>query len=183
MIIALGFVIASRNDLQKSSQLQMICSCILHFLSDIGTNIDMTQNERRAENLTAALRRAGVRMTRQRQALLSILADAEDHPEATELQRRANEKVPGISLSTVYRTLSALETEGVILRHQFDGASARYEHSETQHHDHMIDVDTNEVVEFSNERIERLQAEIADAMGYEIVHHRLELYVRKKARS
>lgn len=139
----------------------------------------MTEIDRRTEKLTAALRRAGVRITRQREALLSVLAEAEDHPEATELHRRAEEKAPGISLSTVYRTLTELENQGVILRHQFEGASARYEHSETQHHDHMIDVETNEVVEFSNERIERLQAEIAEAMGYEIVHHRLELYVRK----
>ncbi len=143
--------------------------------------MEMKKTDPRSKKLTDALRRAGVRITRQRAALLTVLADADDHPEATELQRRAEEAVPGISLSTVYRTLTELENQGVILRHQFEGAPARFEHSETQHHDHMIDVDTGEVVEFANERIERLQAEIADAMGYEIVHHRLELYVRKKA--
>ncbi|WP_372838213.1 Fur family transcriptional regulator [Phaeovulum sp.] len=140
----------------------------------------MPEIRRRTENLTKALRRAGVRITRQRAALLSVLAEAEDHPEAVELQRRAEEAVPGISLSTVYRTLTELETQGVILRHQFAGTPARFEHTETQHHDHMIDVDSGEVVEFANDRIEKLQAEIADALGYEIVHHRLELYVRKK---
>ncbi|GHC24441.1 transcriptional repressor [Gemmobacter nanjingensis] len=140
----------------------------------------MTDHDHRTEKLTDALRQAGVRITRQRAALLSVLADAEDHPEATELHRRAEEVVPGISLSTVYRTLTELEMQGVILRHQFEGTPARFEHTETHHHDHMIDVETGEVVEFANERIERLQAEIADAMGYEIVHHRLELYVRKK---
>ena len=141
----------------------------------------MTQIDRRTEKLTSALRRAGVRITRQRAALLSVLAEAEDHPEAVELQRRAEAEVPGISLSTVYRTLTELERQGVILRHQFSGTPARFEHSETRHHDHMIDVDTGEVVEFASARIETLQAEIAAAMGYEIVHHRFELYVRRKS--
>lgn len=140
----------------------------------------MSKIDRRTEELTAALRRAGVRITRQRAALLSVLAAADDHPEAVELHRRAEADVPGISLSTVYRTLTELEAQGVILRHQFEGTPARFEHTETDHHDHMIDMETGEVIEFSNERIERLQAEIAEAMGYEIVHHRLELYVRKK---
>ena len=140
----------------------------------------MTKTENRAEKLTSALRRAGVRITRQRAALLSVLAAADDHPEAVELHRRAEAAVPGISLSTVYRTLTELENQGVILRHQFEGTPARFEHSETRHHDHIIDVETGEVVEFANERIEALQAEIAEALGYEIVHHRLELYVRKK---
>lgn len=140
----------------------------------------MTKTEHRAEKLTNALRRAGVRITRQRAALLSVLAAADDHPEAVELHRRAEAAVPGISLSTVYRTLTELENQGVILRHQFEGTPARFEHSETRHHDHIIDVETGEVVEFANERIEALQAEIAEALGYEIVHHRLELYVRKK---
>lgn len=140
----------------------------------------MTQTDRRIEKLTAALRRGGVRITRQRAALLAVLAEAEDHPDAAELHARAEARVPGISLSTVYRTLTELESQGVILRHQFEGTSARFEHSETDHHDHMIDVDTGAVIEFSNARIEKLQADVADAMGYEIIHHRLELYVRKK---
>lgn len=167
--------------MQLSSQLQIICILDLPEPGDLRKKEPMTQTDRRTEKLTTALRRAGVRITRQRAALLAVLAEADDHPEATELQRRAEEVVPGISLSTVYRTLTELETQGVILRHQFEGTPARFEHSETQHHDHMIDVDSGEVVEFANERIERLQAEIAEAMGYEIVHHRLELYVRKKA--
>jgi Fur family ferric uptake transcriptional regulator len=143
-------------------------------------NRAMSKIDRRTEELTAALRRAGVRITRQRAALLSVLAAADDHPEAVELQRRAEADVPGISLSTVYRTLTELEAQGVIMRHQFEGTPARFEHTETDHHDHMIDVETGDVIEFSNDRIERLQAEIAEAMGYEIVHHRLELYVRRK---
>ncbi|HCQ64048.1 MAG TPA: transcriptional repressor [Rhodobacteraceae bacterium] len=141
---------------------------------------DRTKTEKRAKRLTGALRGAGVRITRQRAALLDVLAVADDHPDAVELQRRAEVEVPGISLSTVYRTLTSLEEQGVILRHQFEGTPARFEHAEAEHHDHIIDIDTGEVVEFCSERIERLQAEIAAELGYEIVHHRMELYVRAK---
>lgn len=140
----------------------------------------MTTSER-IDHLTRALRKAGVRITRQRAALLEIIAEAADHPDALELHRRAEARMPGMSLSTVYRTLSALEDQGVILRHQFEGAPARFEHGETAHHDHMIDVETGEVIEFRSEEIEQLQAEIAARMGYDITHHRLELYVRRRS--
>lgn len=140
----------------------------------------MTRTEQRSERLTQALRDAGVRITRQRAALVGVLAEADDHPDAVELHRRAEAEVPGISLSTVYRTLTALEEQDVIHRHQFEGASARFEHAEAEHHDHMIDVETGEVVEFCSDRIEALQAEIAAEMGYDILHHRMELYVRKR---
>lgn len=163
--------------------MQVICNWGLIRSAVSSKKQAMTKIDRRTEELTAALRRAGVRITRQRAALLSVLAAADDHPEAQELQRRAEVDVPGISLSTVYRTLTELEAQGVIMRHQFEGTPARFEHAETDHHDHMIDVDSGEVMEFSNERIEKLQAEIAEAMGYDIVHHRLELYVRKKPSS
>ncbi len=138
-------------------------------------------NSKRARELQAALRRAGVRITRQRAALVSILAAAEDHPDAVELHRRAQAVEEGVSLSTVYRTLTELETQGVIHRHAFEGAPARFETADQSHHDHMIDVETGEVIEFCNDRIERLQAEIAAELGYEIVRHRLELYVRKRS--
>lgn len=140
----------------------------------------MSTGENLTDRLTEALRKAGVRITRQRAALLDILASADDHPDAVELHRRAALVQPGISLSTVYRTLTALEEQGEILRHRFEGTPARFEHAVTDHHDHMIDVETGDVVEFCSERIERIQAEIAEELGYEIVHHRMELYVRKK---
>ncbi|MAY61111.1 MAG: transcriptional repressor [Rhizobiales bacterium] len=143
----------------------------------------MATKQQRTERFEQALRESGVRITRQRAAMLRVLAEADDHPDAVELHRRSEVEVPGISLSTVYRTLSALEEKGVIQRHQFDGASARFEHAETDHHDHMIDVETGDVIEFCSDRIEKLQAEIAAEMGYDIVHHRLELYVRKKPAS
>ncbi|SPJ25312.1 Fur family transcriptional regulator [Palleronia abyssalis] len=134
----------------------------------------------RTKRLTDALRSDGIRITRQRAALLEIIATSDDHPDAVELHRRASDEVPGLSISTVYRTLAALEEHGVIQRHQFQGDTARFEHADTAHHDHMIDVDSGEVIEFRSDRIEELQAELAREMGYDIVSHRMELYVRKR---
>lgn len=136
--------------------------------------------EHRARQLEAALRDAGVRITRQRAALLRIIAASEDHPDAAELHARAEKAGAGVSLATVYRTLTTLQAQGVIEKLEFQGEPARWEAADQNHHDHMIDVDTGAVIEFTNERIERLQAEIAAEMGYEIVRHRLELYVRRK---
>ncbi len=129
--------------------------------------------------MEAALRRDGVRLTRQRAALLEVLGDAEDHPDANELHRRAKGLDETVSLATVYRTLSVLEAQGVIHRHAFEGGGARFETADSPHHDHIIDLDTEEVIEFRSEKIERLQAEIAAELGYDVVHHRLELYCRK----
>ena len=136
--------------------------------------------DQRAKSFEDALRRAGVRITRQRAALLRVLAAAGDHPDATQLHARATRAGAAVSLATVYRTLSALEAQGVILKLEFEGEPARFEPADGTHHDHMIDVETGEVREFVSDRIERLQAEIAAEMGSEIVRHRLELYVRRK---
>ena len=136
--------------------------------------------DQRAKSFEDALRRAGVRITRQRAALLRVLAAAGDHPDATQLHARATRAGAAVSLATVYRTLSALEAQGVILKLEFEGEPARFEPADGTHHDHMIDVETGEVREFVSDRIERLQAEIAAEMGYEIVRHRLELYVRRR---
>lgn len=129
--------------------------------------------------LERALRDKGVRITRQRAALLSVLAAAADHPDATELHRRAREIDASVSLSTVYRTLSLLEGQSVVQRHAFEGAPSRFETADAPHHDHIIDLETGDVIEFYSERIERLQAEIAAEHGFELVHHRMELYCRK----
>lgn len=134
-----------------------------------------------AKRMERALRDGGVRITRQRKAVLKALAEAEDHPDAEALHARAREHDEALSLSTVYRTLTTLEAQGAIERHAFDGAAARYE-TVSEHHDHIIDVDTGEVTEFRSDKIERLQAEIAAELGYDLVHHRLELYGRKRAR-
>lgn len=132
------------------------------------------------EELENALRSDGMRITRQRAALLKVLREADDHPDATELHRRAREVDDSVSLATVYRTLAVLEEQGVVDRLQFEGEAARFEAS-VRHHDHIIDLDTGAVTEFRNERIERLQQEIAAELGYELVRHRMELYCRRKS--
>ncbi len=139
-----------------------------------------TGHHHSAADLEAALRKAGIRITRQRSALLQVLAAAQDHPDANELHARARAIDSSVSLSTVYRTLTTLEEQGVIHRHAFEGESARFETADQPHHDHLIDMDSGQVIEFRSEKIERLQAEIAAELGYDIVHHRLELYVRKR---
>lgn len=121
-----------------------------------------------------------MRVTRQRAAILKILAEAEDHPDASELHRRAKKIDATVSLSTVYRTLSALEQQGVVQRHAFENATARFETADAPHHDHLIDIDTGAVIEFRSDKIEQLQAEIAAELGYDLVRHRLELYCRKR---
>lgn len=134
-----------------------------------------------AEELERALRADGVRITRQRAAILKVLADAADHPDAVELHRRAREVDESVSLATVYRTLAALEAQGKVHRHSFEGTASRFETTETAHHDHIIDIDTGDVVEFRSDKIEKLQALIARELGYEVVRHRLELYCRRVA--
>ena len=126
------------------------------------------------------LRRAGVRITRPRRIILDILAETEDHPDATEIYERAKIIDRSISLSTVYRTMKLLETMGAIHRHAFAGGPSRFEQASGEHHDHLIDVDTGDVIEFHSRRIEELQDAIARELGYEIIHHRLELYGRKR---
>jgi Fur family transcriptional regulator, ferric uptake regulator len=128
----------------------------------------------------SALRKAGVRVTRPRQVILSILSQLEDHPDALEIFRRAVEIDQGISLSTVYRTMKLLEELGAIHRHAFEGGPSRFEQASDEHHDHLIDIETGDVIEFKSDRIEQLQDEIAKRLGYDIVHHRLELYGRKR---
>ncbi|GCA53291.1 ferric uptake regulation protein [Sinorhizobium sp. KGO-5] len=140
----------------------------------------MSESKNRIEELEGILREGGVRVTRQRAAILKILAEAADHPDASELHRRAKEIDATVSLSTVYRTLSALEQQGVVQRHAFENATARFETADAPHHDHLIDIETGAVIEFRSDKIEQLQAEIAAELGYDLVRHRLELYCRKR---
>lgn len=131
-------------------------------------------------NYEGALRKAGVRITRQRQVILKVLSEANDHPDAMELFQRAVALDASVSLTTVYRTLKLLEEKGEIHRHAFEGGPSRFEPADSAHHDHLIDLDTGKVIEFHSEKIEALQREIADELGYEIEHHRLELYGRRR---
>ncbi|MEN5084108.1 Fur family transcriptional regulator [Bosea sp. TWI1241] len=134
---------------------------------------------KRVAAFESQLRKAGLRMTQQRRLILRILAESDDHPDAKGIFSRAFACDPTLSLSTVYRTMKLLETQGAIERHAFQDGVSRYEHADQDHHDHLIDVETGAVVEFSSPEIEALQAKIASELGYEIVRHRLELYGRK----
>ena len=139
----------------------------------------MALESNRKSRMISLLRKANVRVTNQRIALLSVISEANDHPDVVELQRRAKKISPSISLATVYRTLLSLLESGVVHRNSFEGGGARYEMAKEKHHDHIVDVDTGEVVEFNSDIIENLQFEIAAKMGYEVMHHRLDLYCRK----
>jgi len=119
----------------------------------------------------------GMRMTDQRRVIARVLTAADDHPDVEELHRRAVAIDDNISISTVYRTVKMFEDAGIIARHEFGDGRSRYEPVPDEHHDHLIDLRSGRVVEFRSEEIERLQEEIARRLGYQIVGHRLELYV------
>lgn len=134
---------------------------------------------RKAIDYESVLREAGLRITKPRRIILEILHRSEGHPDAAQIFEQAAAMDSRISLATVYRTMKALEESGAIQRHAFGHGPARFEQAHVGHHDHLIDVDTGEVVEFTSDRIEAIQQEIAARLGYEIVHHRLELYGRR----
>jgi Fur family ferric uptake transcriptional regulator len=118
----------------------------------------------------------GMRMTDQRRVIARVLSRADDHPDVEEVHRRAVAIDPHISIATVYRTVRLFEDAGILTRHDFMHGRARYEESGAEHHDHLIDVRTGQVIEFVNEEIEALQHEIARKLGFELVGHKLELY-------
>jgi Fur family ferric uptake transcriptional regulator len=122
----------------------------------------------------------GLRLTEQRRVIAKVLSNADDHPDAEELYARASAIDPKISLATVYRTVRLFADSGIIEMHDFRDGRARYETADADHHDHLIDVQSGEVIEFVDDEIEALQHRIAEKLGYELVDHRLELYGRKK---
>jgi len=129
--------------------------------------------ESRLERLCAD---RGLRMTGQRRVIARVLSEAHDHPDVEEVYRRASARDPRISLSTVYRTVRLMEGEGIVERHDFGDGRARYEPAGHDHHDHLINVKTGEVIEFTNEDIERLQERVAKELGFRLIGHRLELF-------
>ncbi|MEG5665794.1 Fur family transcriptional regulator [Enterobacter roggenkampii] len=117
-------------------------------------------------------------MTGPRRVIMKVLAESDDHPDAIELHRRVTKIDPGIAIATVYRTLKLLEEKGILERHTFGDGPARFESSDHEHHDHFINVETGDVIEFRSDEIERLQEEIARQHGFSIVSHRFEIYVK-----
>ncbi len=118
----------------------------------------------------------GMRMTDQRRVIARILQESDDHPDVEELYRRSSKVDSRISISTVYRTVKLFEDAGIIERHDFRDGRSRYETVPEEHHDHMIDVKSGEVIEFHSAEIEALQERIAKEHGFRLVGHRLELY-------
>lgn len=118
----------------------------------------------------------GLRMTHPRRVIAQVLQDSDDHPDVEELYNRANAIDSGISIATVYRTVKLFEEAGILDKLEFGDGRARYEDAERDHHDHLIDMNSGEVIEFVDAEIEALQVKIAQKLGYELRGHRLELY-------
>ena len=121
----------------------------------------------------------GVRLTDQRKLIAKVMSESEDHPDVDELHKRVNKLDTKISIATVYRTVKLFEEAGIVSKHDFKGNKSRYEQAPSEHHDHLIDVNTGEITEFVNEDIENLQKKVAEKLGYKLVDHRLELYGSK----
>ncbi len=121
----------------------------------------------------------GLRLTDQRRTIAEVIEQSGDHPDVEELHARANARDARISLATVYRTVKLLEENGILERLEFGDGRARFEDSQRAHHDHLIDLDTGEVIEFVAPEIEALQDRIARRLGYRLEGHRLELLGRK----
>ena len=121
----------------------------------------------------------GVRLTDQRKVIAEVMAETKDHPDVDELHKRIIEVDKKISIATVYRTVKLFEEAGILEKHDFKGGKARYEKSPDEHHDHLIDINSGEIIEFVDKNIEKLQNEVAKKLGYRLVDHKLELYGSK----
>ena len=118
----------------------------------------------------------GLRITEQRRVIARVLSESEDHPDVEALHARAAAIDPGISIATVYRTVRLFEDAGILERHDFGDGRARYEAAPETHHDHLINVESGEVIEFVDAELEALQKRIAEKLGFRLVDHRMELY-------
>ena len=122
----------------------------------------------------------GVKLTEQRKIIARVMSMSDDHPDVDELYNRVSKIDSKISIATVYRTVKLFEEAGILSKHEFKGGKARYEELPDNHHDHLIDVQSGEIVEFVDEEIEKLQKMVAEKLGYQLVDHKLELYGIKK---
>jgi len=130
----------------------------------------------RTIDIEALCAERGLRITEQRRVIARVLSESEDHPDVEKLHERASAIDSNISIATVYRTVRLFEEAGVVEKHDFGDGRSRYEEAGDDHHDHLIDTRTGEVIEFFDAEIERLKTEIAARLGYELVGHKLELY-------
>ena len=121
----------------------------------------------------------GLKLTEQRKLIAKVMSESTNHPDVYELHNRVSKNDSRISIATVYRTVKLFEEAGIVAKHDFKGNKARYEETSQEHHDHLIDVNSGEIIEFVNEDIEKLQKKVAEKFGYKLVDHRLELYGSK----
>lgn len=120
-----------------------------------------------------------IKLTENRRIIARVIEQSHDHPDVEEVCRRAAKVNPSIGIATVYRTVKMFEEFGLVAKHDFGGGRARYERLEgDEHHDHLIDITTDEVHEFFNEELETMKKKLAHEKGYELVGHKLELYCR-----
>ena len=125
----------------------------------------------------------GVRLTEQRKTIAKVLSESKevygskDHPDVDELHKRVTAIDDKISIATVYRTVKLFEEAGILVKHDFKAGKARYEINDD--HNHLIDINSGEIVEFVDKDIEKLQYEVAKKLGYKLVDHKLELYGSK----
>ena len=136
-------------------------------------------------NIEKKCKEKNVRLTDQRRIIAKVMSDSKeiygskDHPDVDELHKRASAIDNKISIATVYRTVKLFEEAGIVEKHGFKGNKARYEKSPDEHHDHLIDINSGEIIEFVDKEIEELQVKVAKKLGYKLVDHKLELYGSK----
>jgi Fur family ferric uptake transcriptional regulator len=130
-------------------------------------------------NIEEKCKTKGVRLTDQRKIIAEVMSNSNDHPDVDELHKRVNKINKKISIATVYRTVKLFEESGILEKHDFKGGKARYEQSPEEHHDHLIDINSGEIIEFVDKDIEILQDKVAKKFGYKLVDHKLELYGSK----
>ncbi|NQV83018.1 MAG: transcriptional repressor [Rhodospirillales bacterium] len=123
----------------------------------------------------------GLKMTDQRRIIAQVLSESADHPDVDKVYQRAAALDSRISIATVYRTVRLFEEANILEKHDFGDGRARYEETTSDHHDHLINIKTGEVIEFYNSDIEVLKEKIAKELGYDLVDHRLELYAMPSA--
>jgi len=140
------------------------------------SRIEPTDEAPMSDTLLDRLEARGLRLTEQRRVIAEVLSESHDHPDVEELHARAQARDERISLATVYRTVKLFEEAGLLDKLEFGDGRARYEDADREHHDHLIDMRSGEVIEFVDPDIAALQERIAERLGYRLMGHKLELY-------
>ena len=130
-------------------------------------------------NIEKKCKSKGVKLTDQRKIIAKVMSESNDHPNVDELYNRVSKIDKKISIATVYRTIKLFEESGILIRHDFKEGKSRYEPTTEEHHNHLIDIKSGEIVEFVDKDIEELQKKVAEKLGYKLVDHKLELYASK----